>query len=127
MNFKYNLSQKPKALNINDFKDEDLFDAKMNYYNNFGRFLGIKNSIFSIFKVLDLDEVPFPGAIKIKYDGGWGNKCEMDLPVNATWADIWLCADQLIEKSTDLHHNFLESVEEVKKSDGLCLTFYCGS
>lgn len=69
----------------------------------------------------NLDEVPIPGKIVIreKADRFWGGDKARDFesPVldSPTWLDLCVQADNMIRKTRDTHHVFLELIQVVKE------------
>lgn len=68
--------------------------------------------------------VPYEGApTAVAYNGGWGTPHEVKLPDNPTILDVWKACDKAVRLSGDLHHCFIESLDNV---NGV-LHMFCGS
>lgn len=82
-------------------------------------------SVWVVLGVENFNDVPYPDATVIVYDGatGWGQHHEERIPRNSTWAHIWRVSDRLIERSGDVDHVFIESFQ----CDGKYLHINCGS
>lgn len=77
---------------------------------------------------ISIDDI-YPVPVKRLYytnESGWGNPGSMDLPDNATYFDIFKVANNLIVKSGDTHHIFLERLNAINKKPD-CYVLSLGS
>jgi len=82
------------------------------HHNDVRQELGIKDAYWSV-GYPDLNEVyePLRGVKKLTYSYDWFDGCgdiEIELPTNATGAQILKAIDMLIQQSRDFHHVFIE-------------------
>jgi hypothetical protein len=86
------------------------------------------NSVWSIYEVDDmLAKHPYAGATKVVYRDHWGigvKECNIDSA--ATWASLFIAADECIRKSGDAHHIYIE-LFEVDPKDPTVLVLQTGS
>jgi len=93
-------------------QDEDAFDRKHAYYTAFKRDNGL-TTIWSIFDLPVhgfLEDHPWQGAATLVYHDH--TTATIDGP---TWADLYRAADQVIQRSGDQHHCFIEGFGPVAK------------
>ena len=85
-------------------QDDTAFDSKMDYYREFQRENGLR-SIWSIYELPlhgFLQDHPYRGALTLSYQGH-------AVPIlGQTWADLYRAADDVIRRSGDGHHIFIE-------------------
>jgi hypothetical protein len=85
-------------------QDDAQFDSKMDYYEDFKKHNGLR-SIWSIYELPlhgFLQEHPYRGALTLSYQGH-------AVPIlGQTWADLYRAADDVIGRSGDGHHIFIE-------------------
>lgn len=116
---------------------DQLSDLQADFVGGVGSEIGINNSCWSICDVYvngqelkgdwhDFTANPFVGAVGVAYGGGWGQAGQVRFRKkleNVTLADVWKACDQLIDRSGDHHHVFIETL----KFDGKWISFHCGS
>lgn len=81
--------------------------AEANYFRPY--------STWSIYETIGHMDDPVPTTAKwLVYKDHWGEE-EVSMPLydNITWGALWDVADELIVKSGDQHHVFIEDFEEV--------------
>lgn len=98
-------------------QDNRVFDSKMDYYSEFKSENGLR-SIWSIFELPIhgfLQDHPYRGVLTLSYQGH-------AVPIlGQTWGDLYRAADDVIRRSGDSHHIFIEGFSIVK-SDQIQLT-----
>lgn len=86
-------------------QDNEVFDSKMDYYRQFQSENGLR-SIWSIYELPVhgfLRDHPYRGALTLSYQGH-------AVPIlGQTWADLYRAADDVIRRSGDGHHIFIEN------------------
>lgn len=89
-------------------QDDAAFSAAENHIASVERELGGMKSVWSMFEVKDLRAPhPWKNHRTISYQG-WGDvEVKVAIP-GPLWSDLWLAAEQAIEKSGDDHHIFIE-------------------
>ncbi len=91
-------------------QDNDQFDSKMDYYNQFKEDNGL-GTIWSIYELPVhgfLADHPYQGAAEICYRDHWGEEPVYETILGPTWADLYRAADRCIQRSGDGHHCFIE-------------------
>ena len=85
-------------------QDSTAFDSKMDYYRQFQK----DNALRAIWSVYELPvhgflwDHPYRGALTLSYQGH-------AVPIlGQTWADLYRAADDVIRRSGDGHHIFIE-------------------
>lgn len=107
--------------------DWDKFNADMNRASDLGHDLGIKHVVWSIHENnSDLFEnrVAFDHKnVMLLYSDGWDDKSPILSPVMASpsWRDVWKAADDIVEKSNDKHHIFLEAARPFNMTDDMLI------
>jgi len=90
------------------------FGEKFNVSLTFSAYDSDENDI----PIDNLDDCPVKGTFAfVHWDrGGWGNNgVYKSIPVeNPTWLDIAVLAQEMMLITADMHHCFLEGVEETK-------------
>ena len=85
-------------------QDDAQFDSKMDYYEDFKKHNGLR-AIWSIYELPlhgFLQDHPYRGALTLSYQGH-------AVPIlGQTWADLYRAADDVIRRSGDGHHIFIE-------------------
>ena len=80
------------------------FDSKMDYYSEFQKANGLR-AIWSLFDLPEhgfLQDHPYRGALTLSYQGH-------AVPIlGQTWGDLYRAADDVIRRSGDGHHIFIE-------------------
>lgn len=93
------------------YAEEDrIFHLRRKTYEQVAERLGLRHSEWSMFEVENMDEVPYPEATTLKYDGGFGSAQQVSFGAPASWASLWQAADLAIRQSGDTHHTFIESL-----------------
>jgi hypothetical protein len=90
-------------------QDNDAFDRKHDYYYIFQQDNGLK-AIWSIFSLPEhgfLRDHPWQGAKVLVYKGATAQI------LGQTWGDLYRAADEVIERSGDQHHIFIEGFRPV--------------
>jgi hypothetical protein len=103
-------------------QDNDAFDRKHDYYYMFQQDNGLK-AIWSIFSLPEhgfLRDHPWQGAKVLVYKGATAQI------LGQTWGDLYRAADQVIERSGDQHHIFIEAFGKYA-TDNSMLTLTTGS
>ncbi len=80
----------------------------------------------------NLDEVAWPGACRFaaKADRFFGDGDDYESPVvdSPTWLDVARLANEMIQRTRNRHHVFLEGIRELTVADGVAvLSFQMGS
>jgi hypothetical protein len=105
-------------------QDNTAFDSKMDYYREFQCENGLR-SIWSIY------ELPLHGFLQDHPWRGARSLCYHDqhtAPIlGATWGDLYRAADEVIRRSGDSHHIFIEGFYRWAKSDDSILGLTTGS
>jgi len=104
-------------------QDNSAFDSKMDYYRQFQHNNGLR-AIWSIYELPlhgFLQDHPYRGALTLSYQGH-------AVPIlGQTWADLYRAADDVIRRSGDGHHIFIEGFYRWAKSDDSILGLTTGS
>ncbi len=85
------------------------------YWEMVGNDFGAK-TIWSHNNELNADAVGLPGTnLLLVYKQHWGSAgvIEFNLPDNPTWRDLFWAADNLIRRSGDEHHIFIEKFKKI--------------
>ena len=97
-------------------QDNAQFDSKMDYYSEFQRANGLR-AIWSLFDLPEhgfLQDHPYRDILTLKYQGH-------SVPIlGQTWGDLYRAADDVIRRSGDGHHIFIEGFQ--RAGDELRLT-----
>lgn len=82
------------------------------------------NVIWSMPIPKDFEAMYLPHVSSIHYDtnSGWGNPYAVKVDGPLTYLQLWKIANELVVKSGDSHHIFLESVHKKGKSDDYSLS-----
>lgn len=59
------------------------------------------------------------GKVRLTYDGGWGDAVQSRVINNPTGLDMFALADDLVRRSGDSHHFFVEDMEYKKTQNGV--------
>jgi hypothetical protein len=74
-----------------------------------------EHSTWSILEVVDnMDDQAVEGeSLFLRYKGSWDTDYDVTvcLPINPTWEDLRIAANQAIQKSGDHHHRYIEGFE----------------
>lgn len=95
-----------KAYKANEYAGQDYCTQLIDWYGALAEKLKMQ-TVWSDFTIRDFRARAFEGKIVLTYDGGWGTPGQRTLH-NPTWFAIWRAANELIVKSGDTHHVFLE-------------------
>lgn len=100
-------------------QDTEAFDRKYENYRLFAAQFDL-GSVWSIYEVDDLyQEHPYQDYHTVIYDSHWGPEpVEVELQ-GRTWGTMYMLANNLITKSGDLHHMFIEGFEPIKGRPGV--------
>lgn len=91
---------------------DDESDRRSRHYKRMQEILKV-GSIWSMYEVEYLeDKLPY-NATDLEYQGH-----SMDISHCKTWIDLWEVADELMIKSGDRHHIFIEGFHEVDSGTG---------
>ncbi len=103
-------------------QDNDAFDRKHDYYGRFREDNGL-NTIWSVYSLQEhgfLENHPWQGAKILVY------KSSTAQILGQTWGDLYRAADEVIERSGDQHHIFIEGFG-VYSTDNSMLELTTGS
>lgn len=100
-------------------QDNRAFERKHDHYAKVREVLGLR-SIWSVYEIEDLsDRHPFE-ATKVHYKDHWGEPVTTDI-VGATWAALYVAADEAIRDSGDDHHVFIERFTPSKEDSSVLI------
>lgn len=91
-------------------EEERVDDERREMCGRIAKQFDIKHSTWSMYEVADMTAVPYPDAVVLHYDGGWGKAVTLQLVKGSDWIALWRTADQAIRLSGDTHHTFIESL-----------------
>lgn len=116
------VAQFEKGLMAAYAQDNDAFDRKHDYYGRFRETNGLKTiwSVYSLHEHGFLDNHPWKGARVLVYKGATAQI------LGQTWGDLYRAADEVIERSGDTHHIFIEGFGKYA-TDNSMLTLTTGS
>lgn len=93
-------------------QEDALYHASENHIAEVENELGGMRSIWSMHEVKDLRAAhPWPNHTTLSYQG-WGEREVVIHIPGPLWKDLWLAAEQAIERSGDSHHIFIESFSQ---------------
>lgn len=113
--------------------DDDQKSISPSVLNQINHFNAIKNanadtlqiSIWSVSNILNINEIAFSGVgMDLVYICNFGTTCQITLPENPTWLDMWKAADLAIRTSGDLHHIY---IEQFRRLDDATIELITGS
>jgi hypothetical protein len=99
-------------------QESDQFDRKISYYHQFQEANGLR-AIWSLFDLPEhgfLQDHPYESARLLKYQG---QQIEI---LGQTWGDLYRAADDVIQRSGDGHHIFIEGFHRSADRSVLRLT-----
>ena len=103
---------------------EDQMMEQIDRLRQLGKEIGIENTVWSVDKHnhdLFMDTVAFDHRyVFFVYADGWDDVKPLfsEGYTRPTWRDVWLAADDLVRRSNDKHHIFLESARVVDEVNG---------
>lgn len=99
-------------------QDDAENDAIQAHVNEVEQQLGGMKSIWSMYEVKDLRAPhPWPEHQLVSYQG-WGDAFMVKVLINGPlWTDLWMAADEAIQRSGDGHHIFIENFTQSKTHD----------
>lgn len=97
-----------------------------------GREIGVKETIWSMNDdasqgLLDDDTMFDHKNVMLVLRGGWGDNEPLYSGVMASpsYRDVWKAADQIVQRSNDKHHIFLEAATPVNEKQGVLIVDLC--
>jgi len=100
-----------------DLLESETFDKKMDYFSSIAEAHDF-DSTWSIFDVDNFDSLFSDQQAKtLVYASHWGSCGTIEVPIRSrcghvTWLSMWIAANELIKKSGDDHHIFIESFKK---------------
>lgn len=94
--------------------EDELFETRNDHYHNWGHRNHLRDSIWSMYEVADLDSdshLLAPDQPKlIVYRSHWGKNPSVTRidPEVTNWGYLWIVAEALIRASGDRHHVYVE-------------------
>ena len=99
--------------------EDQKFFAEMDYHSTYGKSIGIKETVWSIYNDDEYGEINFDNPHPFGDNAVIRHKCDVFGPYNElveikgkTWGDVWVAANKAIVRSGDQHHIYIEGFKQ---------------